>query len=41
MKQDMIVILDLGSTETPCLPEPFVLWVYIVKFTRTISQPLS
>ena len=41
MKQDMIVILDLEAPKTPCLPEPFVLWVYIVKFTRTISQPLS
>ena len=41
MKQDMIVILDLGSTENTVLARAFVLWVYIVKFTRTISQPPS
>ena len=35
MKQDMIVILDLGSHETQCLPERFVRWEYIVKSTRT------
>ena len=42
MKQDMIVILDLGSTENTVLARAIrALGVYIVKFTRTISQPLS
>ncbi len=31
MKQDMIVILDLGSHGTQCLPGQFVRWEYIAK----------
>lgn len=41
MKQDMIVILDLGSTENTVLARAIRALVYIVKFTRTISQPPS
>ena len=36
MKQDMIVILDLEAMRTQCLPERFVRWEYIAKYTRTI-----
>ena len=42
MKQDMIVILDLGSTENTVLARANSCFgCIIVKFTRTISQPLS
>lgn len=41
MKQDMIVILDLGSTENTVLARAIrALGVYS-EFTRTISQPPS
>ncbi len=42
MKQDMIVILDLGSEENPRLArEDSVLWAYIAKFTPMTSPAPS
>lgn len=41
MKQDMIVILDLGSTKTQTLHVISVLSVFTARFIRTISQRQS
>ncbi len=42
MKQDMIVLLGFGKhrKHRACQSQS-LLWVYIVKFTHTISQPPS
>lgn len=37
MKQDMIVILDLGSDENPRLAVKSALWVYTARSTPTTS----
>ena len=42
MKQDMVVYLGFGKhRKHRACQSHSMLWVYIVKFTRTISQPLS
>ncbi len=38
MKQDMIVILDLGSSENTALAKKSVLSAYMMRFTLTILQ---
>ena len=40
MKQDMIVILDLGSTENTKLARD-IRWGCTVRFILTISQPAN